>query len=236
MLRKPVIGITAAHCTEELKTFPRQYYVEAVRKAGGIPVILPPVRTPEEATDVLNLISGLLLTGGGDISPVYLREDPQRGVGGCFPERDFSELLLTQLAMDQNLPLLGICRGIQVLAVAAGGEIYQDIPSQYPSAMEHSQTAPRQYAWHNVNIVEESVLFRLLNKTKIGVNSLHHQAVSAIPQGFIHCALASDGIIEGIEKPSAKFCLGVQWHPESMMETEAHSKVLFIGFVKACMD
>lgn len=236
MLRKPVIGITAAHCEEELKTFPRHYYVESIRKAGGIPLILPPIRTTEEATDVLNLISGLLLSGGGDISPVYLREDPQRGVGDCFPERDFSELLLTQLALQHDLPILGICRGIQVLAVAAGGEIYQDIFNQYPSAMQHSQTAPRHNAWHDVNIVEDSVLFRVLSKTKIGVNSLHHQAVSAIPQGFIHCALASDGIIEGIEKPSAKFCLGVQWHPESMMETEAHSKVLFKGFVKACID
>ncbi|OLN27072.1 gamma-glutamyl-gamma-aminobutyrate hydrolase family protein [Desulfosporosinus metallidurans] len=236
MVGKPIVGITAAHCSEELKTFPRHYYVESIRNAGGIPLILPPVRTHEEATDILKLISGLLLTGGGDISPVYLKENPRRGIGECFPERDFSELLLTQLALQQDLPLLGICRGIQVLAVAAGGKIYQDIPSQYPSAMQHSQTAPRQYAWHDVAIAEESDLFRLLDKTKIGVNSLHHQAVSEIPPEFIQCALASDGIIEGIEKPGAKFCLGVQWHPESMMETEAHSKVLFRGFVEACLE
>jgi len=142
MLKKPVIGITAAHCTEELETFPRYYYVERVRKAGGIPFILPPVRTHEDGRDLLDHIKGLLLTGGGDISPVYLREDPHRGVGKCFPERDFSELLLAQLAMHQNLPLLGICRGIQVLAVSAGGRIYQDISSQYPAAMEHSQNSP----------------------------------------------------------------------------------------------
>ena len=235
MIGKPIVGITAAHCSEELKTFPRHYYVESIRNAGGIPLILPPVRTREEATDVLELISGLVLTGGGDISPVYLRENPRRGVGECFPERDVSELLLTQLALQQDLPLLGICRGIQVLAVAAGGGIYQDIPSQCPSAMLHSQTAPRQYPWHDVDIVEESVLSHLLDKTKISVNSLHHQAVLDIPPGFIQCAFASDGIIEGIEKPGAKFCLGVQWHPESMMETEAHSKVLFRGFIEACL-
>ena len=235
MLRKPVIGITAAHCNEELKTFPRHYYVEGVRKAGGIPFILPPVRTLEEGRDLLDHIHGLLLTGGGDISPLYLREDPRRGVGECFPERDFSELLLTQLAMHQNLPLLGICRGIQVLAVVAGGGIYQDISSQYPSAMEHSQTAPRQYAWHNVEIVGESLLYRLLRETKIGVNSLHHQAVLEIPTGFIQNAFASDGIIEGIEKPSAKFCVAVQWHPESM-NTETHSHALFKGFIEACLE
>lgn len=235
MLKKPIVGITAAHCTEELKTFPRQYYVGSIKNAGGIPLIIPPLCTTEEAADVLKLISGLVLTGGGDISPIYLREDPRRGVGTCFPERDLSEILLTQLALQQDLPLLGICRGIQVLAVAAGGEIYQDIPSQYSGAMEHSQTASREYAWHAVDIVEDSVLFRLFDKTRIDVNSLHHQAVSKIPQGFIQCALAADGIIEGIEKPGAKFCLGVQWHPESMMETEIHSKVLFRGFIEACL-
>ena len=236
MLRKPVIGITAAHCTEELETFPRHYYVEGVRKAGGIPLILPHVRTNEEGKDLLDHIHGLLLTGGGDISPVYLREDPRRGVGECFPERDFSELLLTQLALQHDLPILGICRGIQVLAVAAGGKIYQDIPSQYPNAMQHSQTAPRQYVWHNVEIEGKSLLYRLLGETEIGVNSLHHQAVLEIPPDFIQNALASDGIIEGIEKPCAKFCIGVQWHPESMMETEEHSKVLFRGFIEACLE
>lgn len=236
MLKKPLVGVTAAHCTEELKAFPRHYYVESIKDAGGIPLIIPPVRTAEEAADILKLVSGLVLTGGGDISPRYLREDPRRGVGPCFPERDLSEILLTQLALQQDLPLLGICRGIQVLAVAAGGKIYQDIYSQSSSAMLHNQTAPRQNAWHDVEINKNSFLFRLLDKTKIGVNSLHHQAVSQIPQGFIQCALAGDGMIEGIEKLGAKFCLGVQWHPESMMETEIHSKVLFKGFIEACLD
>lgn len=235
MLRKPVIGITAAHCREELKTFPRHYYVEGIRKAGGIPFILPPVRTPDEGKELLDHIHGLLLTGGGDISPVYLREDPHRGIGTCFPERDFSELLLTQLAIEKNIPLLGICRGIQVLAVAAGGRIYQDIASQYPSGMEHSQTAPRQNVWHNVEIIRESLLSNLLQETKIGVNSLHHQAVLEIPPGFIQNALASDGIIEGIEMQGAKFCIGVQWHPESM-EADTHSQALFRGFIEACLD
>lgn len=234
MIKKPIVGITAAHCAEELETFPRHYYVESIKNAGGIPLIIPPLRTMEEAADVLQLINGLVLTGGGDISPIYLREVPRRGIGTCFPERDLSEILLTQLALQQDLPLLGICRGIQVLAVAAGGEIYQDIPSQYPNAMQHSQTASRQYAWHDVDIAEDSILSRLVNKTKIDVNSLHHQAIAKIPQGFIQCALAADGIIEGIEKPGSNFCLGVQWHPESMMETEFHSKVLFKGFVEAC--
>ncbi|ODA40109.1 gamma-glutamyl-gamma-aminobutyrate hydrolase family protein [Desulfosporosinus sp. BG] len=235
MLRKPVIGVTAAHCSEELKTFPRHYYVESIRHAGGIPVILPPVCVEAEGNDVLSLLDGLLLTGGGDISPIYLREDPLRGIGACFPERDWSEILLTQLCLQRNLPMLGICRGIQVLAVAAGGRIYQDIPSQFPRALEHRQTAPRQNVWHDVDIVKESLLYHLVAATKIGVNSLHHQAVSEIPQGFIQNASASDGIIEGIEMLGAKFCLGVQWHPESM-EAQAHCQAIFNGFVEACIE
>ena len=234
MLGKPVIGVTAAHCSEELKTFPRQFYIDSIKKAGGVPFILPPVRTLEEGSEVLSLLDGLLLTGGGDISPVYLRENPLRGIGGCFPERDWSEIMLTQLSLQQNLPILGICRGVQVLAVAAGGKIYQDIPSQHPMAIEHRQTAPRQYAWHDVDIAEESTLYCLLRERKIGVNSLHHQAVSETPPGFIHNALAADGIIEGIEKLGVKFCIGVQWHPESM-EADVNSQALFDGFIAACL-
>lgn len=232
MLGKPVIGVTAAHCSEELKTFPRQYYVESIRKAGGIPIILPPVRAEAEANDTLDLLNGLLLTGGGDISPLYLKEDPIRGIGECFPERDLSEILLAKLSLQKNLSILGICRGIQVLAVAAGGRIYQDIPSQYPSALQHRQTAPRGDVWHNVDIVKDSLLYRLVKETRIGVNSLHHQAVLEIPQGFIQNASASDGLIEGIEKLGSKFCLGVQWHPESMAE-QTHCQI-FKGFVEAC--
>ncbi|SPF53733.1 Glutamine amidotransferase class-I family protein [Candidatus Desulfosporosinus infrequens] len=235
MSEKPVIGITAAHCSEELQTFPRHYYVESIKKAGGIPFILPPVRTQEECDDVLSVLDGLLLTGGGDISPVYLREEPLRGIGKCSPERDWGEILLTKQSLQQNIPILGICRGVQVLAVAAGGGIYQDIPSQHPTAMEHSQTAPRQYAWHDVDIAEKSALFRLLGEKKVGVNSLHHQAVSKIPLGFIQNAHAADGVIEGIEKTNTAFCLGVQWHPESM-ESDIHSNALFRGFVEACRE
>ncbi|WP_088185888.1 gamma-glutamyl-gamma-aminobutyrate hydrolase family protein [Desulfosporosinus sp. FKA] len=234
--QRPVIGITAAHYSEELKSFPRAFYVDSIRNAGGTPIILPPVQNSEESREVLDLIDGLLLTGGGDISPTYLKEDPQRGVEACFPERDFSELLLAKGAMQLDLPLLGICRGIQVLAVAAGGKIYQDIPTQYPEAIEHKQTAPRQYTWHSIEVKQTSLLFTLLKKTGIDVNSLHHQAVREIPSGFQINAQAVDGIIEGIEKTAAKFCLGVQWHPESLLETEKHSRALFSGFIEACID
>jgi putative glutamine amidotransferase len=231
MERKPLIGITVAHCTEELKSFPRAFYVESVKKTGGQPILLPPVTTPEEAQEVIALVDGLLLTGGGDIAPPFLGELPKRGIGECIPERDWSEVLLTQTALKEDIPILGICRGIQVLAIVAGGKIYQDLPSECPETIEHKQRSPRECAWHEVQL-NESHLERLIGEKTIGVNSIHHQAVSVLPEGFIANAIAPDGIIEGIEKLGARFCLGVQWHPEAMNK-EKHSQRIFAGFVKA---
>lgn len=234
MKRKPVIGITVAHCSEELKTFPRALYVESVRKAEGQPILLPPITTLEEAQEVLGLVDGLLLTGGGDISPMFLGEPPKRGIGECLPERDLSEFLFAQVALKENLPVLGICKGIQVLAVAAGGTIYQDLASECPESLEHKQRSPRDWAWHEIHL-SESYLGRLIAEDTIGVNSIHHQAVSELPEGFIANALAPDGIIEGIEKLGAKFCIGVQWHPEAM-DKEKNSQRLFQGFIKVAQE
>ncbi len=224
MKRKPVIGITAAHCNEELKSYPRARYVEAVREAGGQPILLPPVAAAEDAEEVIALMDGLILTGGGDISPILLGEDPLRGIGDCLPDRDFSEILLTQKALEVNLPLLGICKGIQVLAVAAGGKIFQDIISQCPGSMEHKMKAPRDFSWHEITL-KESRLRTFLGEERIAVNSVHHQAVSEAPQGFVISAVAPDGIIEGIEKVDAHFCIGVQWHPEVMMKDKSSQKI-----------
>jgi len=234
MNRKPVIGITVAHCSEELKTFPRTLYVESVKKANGQPILLPIVTTLEEAEEMLALVDALILTGGGDFSPMILGELPKRGIGDCLPERDWSEILLAQMAMKEDLPVLGICRGIQVLALAAGGKIYQDIISERPESIEHKQRAPRECAWHEVHLTE-STLGVLIEEKTIGVNSFHHQAVSVLPEGFIANAVAPDGIIEGIEKPGAKFCLGVQWHPEAM-DKEKHSQRLFQGLIKVAQE
>lgn len=229
---RPLIGVTVAHHAEELETFPRHYYVQSIRNAGGIPILIPPSADRQEAAAVLAKLDGIVLSGGGDISPVYLGEQPLPGIGRCFPERDLGEILLAQRAMEKDLPLLGICRGIQVLAVAAGGRIYQDIPSQYPAALAHSQTAPRDCPWHEVEILDSGFL-QVVGVKKLQVNSFHHQAVSVLPQGFRTAALAPDGIIEGIEAPHLRFCLGVQWHPEGMGSVE-HSQALFAALIGAC--
>lgn len=229
-MRKPLIGVTVAHHGEELSTFPRDYYVRSLRRAGGVPLLLPPVGDGEEAALVLARLDGLVLSGGGDISPLYLGELPHRALESCSPLRDLSEILLTKEALKRDMPLLGICRGIQVLAVAMGGSIYQDIPSQHDGAMLHNQTAPREFPWHEVNLGGR--LLTIMGRTKITVNSFHHQAVQQLPSGFSVGATAPDGIIEGIEAPERRFCLGVQWHPEAMLE-EPFSQALFSAFIQA---
>lgn len=230
-MKKPFIGVTVAHHAEELATFPREFYVQSILAAGGIPLLIPPLEEPGDAGEVLAKLDGLLLSGGGDISPMYLGEVPLRGIKDCFPQRDLSEIALTRKALARDLPILGICRGIQVLAVAAGGKIYQDIPSQYPQSNSHHQTAPRAYPWHEVEVLE-SKLYQITGLKRISVNSFHHQAVSVLPAGFITTAVAPDGIIEGIELPTTRFCLGVQWHPEAM-EKDKNSKAIFKAFIQA---
>lgn len=229
-MRKPLIGVTVAHHMEELSTFPRDYYVQSVRRAGGVPLLLPPVGDGEEAAFILTKLDGLVLSGGGDISPLYLGEFPHRAIKGCSPQRDLSEILFTKEAFNRDLPLLGICRGIQVLAVATGGSIYQDVPSQHEGAMLHNQTAPREFPWHEVNLGGR--FQTIMGRTKITVNSFHHQAVQQLPSGFRVGATAPDGIIEGIEAPEKCFCLGVQWHPEAMLE-DPFSQALFSAFIQA---
>ncbi|NMA68098.1 MAG: gamma-glutamyl-gamma-aminobutyrate hydrolase family protein [Desulfitobacterium sp.] len=228
--RKPIIGITVAHCSEEINTYPRGYYVDAVKRAGGQPILLPPVSSSEEVREVMGLIQGLILTGGGDISPILLKETPLRGIGDCQPERDIGEILLAQEALAVDLPLLGICKGIQVLVVAAGGKIYQDIISQVPNSLEHKQKAPRNSPWHEVELLP-SQLRELLGQKRIQVNSFHHQAVSEIPPDFLVSSKAPDGIIESIERRDAQFCVGVQWHPEVMVEDQ-YSQRIFRGLVE----
>ncbi|MEL1134639.1 gamma-glutamyl-gamma-aminobutyrate hydrolase family protein [Desulfitobacterium sp. THU1] len=234
MERKPIIGITIAHCNEELKSYPRALYVEAVKQAGGQPVLLPPIASVEDADEVVALIDGLILTGGGDISPILLGEEPLRGIGECLPERDFSEILMTRKAIDKCLPLLGICKGIQILAVAAGGAIYQDIVSECPKSMEHKMKAPRDFPWHEI-LLMESYLKEFLGEERISVNSVHHQAVAEVPKGFTVSAVAPDGIIEAIEKRGASFCVGVQWHPE-VMAKDKNSQRIFQQFIMAGRD
>lgn len=233
-MKKPLIGITACTLVEANRDWiwnPHDYS-RAVQRAGGIPVLLPFVETEEEAAEVLDKLDGLLLSGGDDIDPLLYGELPHPQTGNICPERDLSELHYARVAFARNLPTLGICRGHQVLAVAFGGTLYQDIPAQVPGAIKHRQEGPKWYPTHPVAIAEGTRLAALLGTERL-VNSRHHQSVKKAPEGWVVSAVAPDGIIEAMEHPGYRFALSVQWHPENLQGRPYNFDALFRAFVEA---
>ncbi len=215
---RPVVGITG-NLGEKGCELATGYY-RSVLAAGGTPLVIPPHEDREVIVDTLSRIDALLLSGGGDLDPHFLNEPPSPFLGTVTPERDLSELLMVRLAYDMQLPMLGICRGIQMLAVALGGGIYQDIAESLPGReqLRHSQEQPRYCASHEVTLSEGSVLSSIMGKDSLAVNSFHHQAVSQTGPHLRVSAVATDGVIEGVESTEHKSILGVQWHPECFLQ------------------
>jgi microsomal dipeptidase-like Zn-dependent dipeptidase/anthranilate/para-aminobenzoate synthase component II len=217
--QRPVIGITGNYA-DLCCTLGKGYY-QSVINAGGVPVIIPPSADHEVLMNTLDHIDGLILSGGADINPLWAGEEPVSGLHGINSERDLPELLITRLAYNRQLPMLGICRGIQTLAMALGGKVCQDITSD----IKHSQDADRSEPTHSVNVIEGSTLYNIYkdcfspltsHPSPLFVNSFHHQAVSEAGDKFRVVATSPDGIIEAIESTEFKSILGVQWHPECM--------------------
>jgi putative glutamine amidotransferase len=223
-----VIGITTCRKLED--------YRQAILHAGGEPRILTPSTPVEQA---LAGIDGLLLTGGDDVAPTRYGEAPHPAVVEAEAGRDDFEIALIAEARARQLPIFAICRGIQVLNVACGGTLVQDIPSQLPGALPHSLAVPPNQPYtlaHDVWVDKESLLSKLMRERiaddTLAVNSRHHQAVKDVAAGFRVTATAPDGVIEAIEDPAARFCLGVQWHPENFFRT-GEFRALFEGFLEA---
>ena len=211
---QPVIGITGNY--GELTCKLSEGYYKSIQRAGGVPVIIPPLSDTDSIINTLEHIDGLLLSGGGDYNPLFTGEDPSPKLGGINNERDLPELLITQLAYNRQIPMLGICRGIQTLAIALGGKVKQDISDI--CKVKHSQDADRSEPTHSVAIEEDSILYTLYNNKTIYVNSFHHQAVEDAGKRFRVVGRSADGIIEAIESSEFKSIMGVQWHPECMSE------------------
>lgn len=232
--RKPIIGITGNYNDNELKLLPG--YFRSVEAAGGMPVVIPPRRKANaEAIDaILNGIDGLLLSGGADINPIFLNEDPVPALHGINRERDEWELALTQAAYTHQVPMLGICRGIQVLAAALGGSVMQDIQTSLPntSLIKHSQDADRGVATHFVEAEADSTIASLLGR-RFAVNSFHHQAVDEAGPRFRVTARSADGVVEAMESVEMKDIIGVQWHPECfLLDDDDCMMPLFRHFVQ----
>ena len=223
----PLIGITG-NFGEKGCELAEGYYL-SVLKAGGTPVAIPPHNDKEALITLLETLDGIVLSGGGDINPLLLGEEPLPQLHSVCPKRDEQELFLTREAFHRQIPILGICRGIQVMAVALDGKVWQDIYVQGEGArLKHSQDMPRHYASHSVSIKEGSMLQSIYgNKQTIAVNSFHHQAVSLPGPHLQVSAISSDGIIEAVESSEHKALLGIQWHPECFIlnNDESHMSV-----------
>lgn len=235
--RQPVIGLTTNY-NEPTEMLAKGYY-EQVIAAGGTPLLIPPTTDKDVIVNTLDHIDGLLLTGGSDVNPLWAGEEPSTRLHGINAKRDLAELLITRLAYNRQIPILGICRGIQVLAMALDGVVQQDIYEDYiaketweekrtaksqpvvtlcPSTIKHSQDADRSEPTHTVSVRSGSMLFSIYNKERIAVNSFHHQAVREPGKRFKVTATAPDGVIEAMESTEFKPVMGVQWHPECMEE------------------
>ena len=209
----PVIGLTGNF--QDGNCMLAEGYYQSILKAGGTPFIIPCYDNTDALINTLEKLDGILLTGGADINPLFLGEEPVKELHGINPRRDRQELLLTRLAADRQIPILGICRGIQTMNAAFGGPLYQDIHSQMEGTrIKHSQELDRSYASHTVTIEKDTLLHNLFKADTIAVNSFHHQAVKEAAPGFRICARAADGVIEAMESTEYKSMLGVQWHPE----------------------
>lgn len=229
---KPIIGVSTNLKDQVLSV--SADYLDAITSSGGLPIVLP--NLDEEVHSFALLLDGLLLTGGGDVDPTLFFEEPIPHLGNVSPERDNFEIALTQAMLNLNKPILGICRGIQILNIAAGGNIYQDIYSQFDKPLlQHTQFAPRHHASHFIQIEKATKLHGIVQSDLVKVNSFHHQAVKKIPKDFEICAIANDGLIEAIESKEHDFVLGIQWHPEGMLKkNDSSSASLFQAFIKAC--
>lgn len=235
---KPIIGLTAS-----LELGRDEYGIEladteAILAAGGLPIMLPHLMEEADIDELAEHIDGLFLAGGYDIDPTLFDEEPHPNLGVIIPSRDAFELALAKKMLALKKPVLGVCRGAQILNIAVGGDMYQDITTQVKAnLLQHQQKAPRFHGSHFIDVTEGSLLHRLTGLQRMKVNSRHHQANRQVPEPFIVSGVSSDGIVEAIESTQHHFALGVQWHPENMARAaDPASLGIFAGFIEACRE
>ncbi|MDR2148214.1 MAG: gamma-glutamyl-gamma-aminobutyrate hydrolase family protein [Tannerella sp.] len=229
--KRPVIGIADTY-KDKTPSVPRTY-VDAVLKAGGIPVVIPLMRDDSLLLDLLKSVDGVIFAGGGDFDPAYYHERPIPQMGSINAPRDTFEIRLVRLAAEKKVPVLGICRGMQLINVAFGGSLYQDIPAQYyDKSVSHRQKTPASEPSHSVIVMDSTIFSEMVGDKILMVNSAHHQAVKRLADGFTIAGKSADGLIEAMEKiDSANWILGVQFHPEQLVNKDKTLLKIFQNFV-----
>lgn len=244
MSRRPIIGIAtqtlpAVAGERQACWLMGRSYIEELRKVGAVPWVIPLIpHDPDTLQEIFDRLDGVFITGGVDVDPTRYGEPKTNLCGTTDPDRDAVEIALLKHAMTRDLPVLAVCRGIQILNVALGGTLYQDVSAQVPAALKHdyfpTPTQPsRKYLAHDITVKSTSRLGRLLGDTRVPVNSMHHQAIKDLAPPLAATAYAPDGIIEAVEGTSSQFLVAVQWHPEELTETHPGQARLFTAFAEA---
>ena len=234
MSKRPVIGVIPLMDDQRQSYWMLPGYFGGIIKAGGFPVMLPLTSDIQQIEQASEICSGFLFTGGQDVNPSLYHEEKTERCGACCPGRDAMEQMLLKNAMQLDKPILGICRGIQFINVALGGTLWQDIPSQFSSNVNHCQKPPYDKPVHDVVIQKDSPLCALLQKDRLLVNSYHHQGIRDLTPKLKCMAQAPDGLTEAVYAPNQHFLWAVQWHPEFSYETDENSLRIFQAFIRSC--
>jgi putative glutamine amidotransferase len=235
-MKKPVIGVVPLYDDEKESLWMLPGYMDGIVDAGGMPIMLPLTSDKAILKQLLDTVDGILMTGGHDVSPDIYGEEKLDDSVVCNEDRDSMEKELIGQALEKDIPILGICRGIQFLNAFLGGTLYQDLGKQHPSETEHHQKPPYDVPIHEVKIIQDSGLYRLLREYVISVNSYHHQAVKDVADELKVMAVSEDGLVEAVELPEKRFVWAVQWHPEFSYRVDDNSKLIFREFVKHCQE
>ncbi len=233
-MMKPVIGVMPLYDDEKKSYWMLPGYMKAIEKCAGLPIMSPLSEDEAELGQAFNMCDGILFTGGHDVSPSVYGEHIKETCGTICPTRDRMEGIILDLCLEKDKPFLGICRGIQFINAYLGGSLYQDLPSEYDSTVDHHMEPPYDQSAHEVEIFKDSCLAGIIGEGIHEVNSYHHQAVKELSDKVMSSAVSEDGLVEAIEIPDKKFAVAVQWHPEFSYENNTDSVELMTAFVEAC--
>ena len=235
-MQKPLIGVTPLFDRGRDSYWMLPGYFLALEQAGAVPVMLPLLDDEEALKRLVDTLDGFLIAGGQDVSPALYGEETKPTCKELCPERDAMESVLLRLLWNANKPVFGICRGLQMMNAHLGGTLFQDLPTEHPSGVNHRMAAPYDRAEHPVTLVKDTPLFSLLGADSIGVNSCHHQAIKTRAPDLRPMAISPDGLIEAVCAPEKRFVWAVQWHPEFFFRKDENSRKLFAAFVNAAKE
>ncbi len=230
-MRKAVIGVMPLWDDDKESVWMLPGYLGGIEEAGGIPMIFPMTSVEKDLEQLMRMCDGILFTGGHDVDPALYGEKALDCVESCR-ERDEMEKIVFRKVMTGNKPFLGICRGIQFINVGLGGTLYQDLPTQRPTNVDHHMAPPYDRAAHMVTIEKNTPLYRCLGKEQMGVNSYHHQAIKELGQGLYPMATSEDGLVEAVYVPTHPFFWALQWHPEFSYKNDEDSRKIFEAFIR----